>query len=97
MNLQHHLILLVLLTVILDSSAQDFVDIRPFGESSCLGFTTQAYRGNIIAIETESRIRYKVKLNKIKQIEWVIRDSSTSILDVSLKDGSRIRQKILKM
>ncbi len=79
MNTKRHLILLLLITIKLHSSAQDFVDIRPYGESSCLEFMTQAYRGNIIAVETESGIPYKFKLNKIKQIEWVIRDSSAAM------------------
>lgn len=79
MNFKYHLLYITLICTISPLAGQDFVDIRPFGSSCCLEFMTQAYRGNIYAVETEEGIPYKLKLNKIQQIEWVIQDSSASI------------------
>ncbi|MCB0664800.1 MAG: T9SS type A sorting domain-containing protein [Saprospiraceae bacterium] len=55
---------------------QDVIRLAPYGKPNCYEFMTQAYRGNIVSVIADDGIHYKIKMNKLEQIEWVIADSS---------------------
>lgn len=60
-------------------AAQNFIKVAPFGKDNCLKFVAQARLGNIVAVEAEDGTPYKVKFNKLDQIEWVIEDPSVAM------------------
>ncbi|MCB0688623.1 MAG: hypothetical protein KDC53_18925, partial [Saprospiraceae bacterium] len=86
-----HLLFISLLMTVNQLYAQDLIRLSPYGKENCYEFMTQGYRGNVVSVIAEDGTHYKIKMNKLEQIEWVVDDPSEalySMLDSGLLIGA---------